>query len=68
MPFLRAWIAKPDMVVELVFVVDNAIVDSRGADADALLDALLDALFDPFLLVVLLNKARFLRVNCVRFS
>src|SRR6188768_883001 len=47
--------AKSDVVVEVVFVVDGSSVDSGGADAF-------------FFLPILLNRARFFRVSRARFS
>ncbi len=36
-PFMRAWIAKPDVVVDVLIDVDDPSVDSGAADADVLL-------------------------------
>lgn len=52
--------AKPDVVVEVVFEDDDSTVDSREAGVDALLLA--------FFLPILLNWAKFLRVNRASFS
>lgn len=52
--------AKSDDVVEVVFVVDDPIVESEGADVDALLVA--------FLFPILSNRAKFFRVNRARLS
>ena len=53
MPFLWAWMAKPVVVVEVVFVVVESSVDSGGAD---------------FFFPTLSNRAKFSRVNRARFS
>lgn len=51
--------AKPDVVVAVVLVVNAPSVDSGAADADALV---------PFFLPILLNRDKLFRVNRARFS
>lgn len=58
MPFLKAWSAKPDDVVEVVLVEDESVVDVEP-DANVLLAPLF---------VILSNSAKFFRVNRARFS
>ena len=62
MPFLWARMAKPDDVVEMVFVDDESTVESGGADAGA------DPLLVPFFFAILLKRVKFFRVNRARFS
>ena len=49
--------AKPDAAVEVVFVVDDSTVNSEGAGA-----------LVAFFLPILLNTAKFSRVNRARFK
>lgn len=59
MPFLYAWSAKPDDVVEVVFVEDESVVAVEALDANVLLAPL-------FAISSSLDK--FCRVNRARLS